>query len=199
MEKYRKHYIKVIIISLFILLIFALGYVIGSQSGKIQSGDDLDLMAILDKKYLELSDSFAIEGYVQIINDHTSVIGVPDSILGRQDLDKGLYERSKMLMYKNQSNGNIIILNMVANENENTEWLSSLAYQPDLYNSPDGQFEASYDEKYPDDTMYQYSFNHSNISYFITSISKALGEDGISPLNEAGKFTKALSLFIEAD
>lgn len=199
MEKDRKRYIKVIIISLVILFIFVLGYVIGSQSGKIQSGDDLDLMAILDKKYFELSDNFAIEGYVQIINDHTSVIGVPDSILGRQDLDKGLYERSKMLMYKNQSNGNIILLNMVANENENTEWLGSLAYQPDLYNSPDGQFESSYDEKFSDDTMVQYSFNHSNISYFITSISKALGEDGISPLNEAAKFTQALCLFIEVD
>lgn len=189
---------RFIIIIALILLTFAFGYVIGNESDKIQLITDEELITKLDNIYLELSNSFVIEGYSQIINNHTSVIGVPDLIDGRQDLDYGLYNRSKKLMYKNPSNGNIIMLHLVANENRKTEWLGSLGYQPDVYNSQEGQFKASYDGKFSDTTIYQYSFNHSNIRYFITSISNELGEDGVQPLNEAAKFTNELFLFVEA-
>lgn len=190
-KKFGLFYIGLLILVLFV------SYNLGVKSNRPLSINSKEQLTILDNKYNNLIDSFNFKGYEQTVFNHTSVVGVPDMIDGRQDQSDGLYQRTKMLIYKNQSNGNIVLLHMIASQDIGTQWLASLAYQPDVYNSPEGQFASSYDTIYSDCSMYQYSFNHENIRYYITSISKEVGSDGIQPLNEAAKFAEALFLFIK--
>ena len=187
---------KIVFYNLLLLLAIFMSFNLGLRSGHRPIESSEEIIQKLNKEYEGLLNNFDIEGYEQIVYNHTAFVGLPD-LLNKYNQDEGLYKRSKMLIYKNQSNGNIVLLHMIASQDIGTQWLASLAYQPDVYNSPEGQFASSYDTIYSDCSMYQYSFNHENIRYYITSISKEVGSDGIQPLNEAAKFAEALFLFIK--
>lgn len=214
-----KNSIKIIVIFL-IVLSFIFGYFtnnIISSNKKIDEIDSLDSNAFVkDSLENQVSDDieFNIDDFIETsqkiekefsMNDYTQILirfkninVVPNILAGRQDLEFGLYDRSKMLLYKNPLNKNIIILNMSAGKkgDDSSYWINSFGYTSNIFNSTEGIFSGSYDEAYSDSILQQYSFALSGITFHVTAITKNNGDDNILAISEIAIFSEQLIKFL---
>jgi len=188
-----------------LVISFICGYYLNEFLGVNQGNSGLEAGALLfdTGKFNETVDAietdFVVEDYIQILHDFNSITGVPDILDGRQDIENGLYMRTKMLIYKNPLNKNMIILNISAGKtgDDSSYWISSFGYSPDKYNSNEGIFAESYDNEYSSSYLQQYSFSHSGVVFHVSSLTDNNGDDDILSLSEVAKFSEQLILFLE--
>ncbi|ARU60984.1 hypothetical protein CBW65_07710 [Tumebacillus avium] len=148
----------------------------------------------------EIGQNFKVDGYQELIKDADSIVLVPDSVAGPQYGDGGLYPRQKNLIYKNKSNGAVILLSISKTDNsvQGKQWSHSIGYNAKLYNSPEGDYKDAYDEIFPSTDVYLYSFEGAGYSISLTSLAQPMmAEEGILALNQLAQFTDKLNAFLK--
>ncbi|RNB56857.1 hypothetical protein AAFJ72_05950 [Brevibacillus gelatini] len=151
-----------------------------------------DLVTITNK----FDEKFKPIGFEELLQGNENILTAPDSILGDQqeDADTSIFGRQKNYIYKNKSNGTIILMSVSKRLGvQHEQWQHSIYYSNARYNSPDNDLKAYYADIYPPINAYHYSFEKFGYSVSCILVSNSSYDSGANTLAE---FVKQVDIFL---
>jgi hypothetical protein len=151
------------------------------QSGYL-SESDRDKFVHVTKK---IDEKFKPEGYEELLQGDVNMLTTPDMILGpqQQELQTSIFGRQKNYIFKNQTNGTVILMSISKRVGaEQEQWQNSIYYSNARYNSPDNDFKAYYANVYPSINAYQYSLEKYGYNVSCVLLSDSTYDKGASDL-----------------
>lgn len=147
----------------------------------------------------KINENFKPMGFEELLNGNENLLTTPDSILGPQqnDINASIFGRQKNFIYKNKSNGTVILMSVSKRLGTPSEqWQHSIYYSNARYNSPDNDLNAYYANVYPSINAYHYSFERNGYSISCILISNSEYEEGA---NNLADFIKQVDSFLRGN
>lgn len=186
---YMRKYKLVLLIGGYISAFIIGGYTYGivTKAQMVNAGDVLteESREKFQSMTKEMEENFKPDNYEELLKGNDNILTVPDTILGPQqeDITKSIFGRQKNYIYKNKTNGTIVLLSISSRlGSQHQQWQHSIYYSNARYNSLDNELKEYYSDIYPSINVYQYSFEKKGYSISCTLFANADFDEGSNSL-----------------
>ncbi|WNF05697.1 hypothetical protein [Brevibacillus borstelensis] len=167
MEIGKRVHVKYLMFLSIILLL------ISCQSNHVSSNSTVIDIDKFNKRYLDIKTNFSLDGYIEITEDW-AITNLVRKFKDSSDSEHSLFqENNKTLVYKNESEGIVVMVGLSPGMEEKFQWKNALSYSSGFYNATneDSGITKGYSEIYPNTDFLIYNFSGKELNASIVLIA----------------------------
>ncbi|NBI28173.1 hypothetical protein [Chengkuizengella marina] len=191
MKKNKFVYTGFVIVATIIITIFIMN-TLDNNPKEIKNENEVN-----NENYDKINDfiknDFYVEGYEELLQGDSYLVGVPDSVNGIEaNKSNNLYQTSRNFIYVNSNKSVIILLTTSKNDTYKTsEWVAANGYFPERFNSENSPY--GFKENLPETSIFSYVIADKGYMLTMTAFSQEDTKDGSLALEELSSFTQELT------